>query len=512
MAEFNVEFEEQNMGFSAEVGETIKGDPGESAYQIAVKNGFTGTELEWLESLKGEKGDTGAKGEKGEKGDTGAAGSNGLDGKDGADGKDYVLTAEDKQEIADLVPVDDRVSAGTEQSFTEEEKSLARSNIDAASSEDVAFLQIIVGHSSVSWQDVQTIVRAGKGSQYFPVGYEFTTLDSNTGITIVWVVRAHNHHVADGELINTMTLEMKYVYSNANGSYMKLQFDATEALYYAAEEIPAGTYNFILEYDNSSVVSGTYQFTLSKAVPAGGQIVLGTNYNSTAITGCKIATYGTVAGVKAIESGIVVTAGSEGVNLGTVKGATSTSENLNCAQRILWGSNNYAQSAARQWLNSGAAAGAVWTPTNKFDRRPSWATSYSGFMLGLPADFLAAVQPAAIPCRTNSVFEVNSLDGTEFTVNQVYTLNDMFFMLSRPEIYGDWDSSSIKDGEQLEYYEGLTNTERIKYDAAGSARYCWLRSPNPGYADSERLVSSSGALYSTNTIIDCGVAPACIIA
>lgn len=29
------------------------------AYMIAVKNGFEGTEAEWLESLKGEKGDPG---------------------------------------------------------------------------------------------------------------------------------------------------------------------------------------------------------------------------------------------------------------------------------------------------------------------------------------------------------------------------------------------------------------------------------------------------------------------
>lgn len=36
-----------------------KGDSGDSAYQIAVENGFVGTEEEWLESLKGEKGDTG---------------------------------------------------------------------------------------------------------------------------------------------------------------------------------------------------------------------------------------------------------------------------------------------------------------------------------------------------------------------------------------------------------------------------------------------------------------------
>lgn len=32
---------------------------GESAYNIAVKNGFVGTEAEWIESLKGEKGEIG---------------------------------------------------------------------------------------------------------------------------------------------------------------------------------------------------------------------------------------------------------------------------------------------------------------------------------------------------------------------------------------------------------------------------------------------------------------------
>jgi hypothetical protein len=364
-----------------------------------------------------------------------------------------------------------------------------------------------------TWEDIKNAVRRGLGAKLFPVGYEFTTEDATTGAVITWVVRDHDKHAAaNGKLAHSMTLEAKYVYSNSAGTYLTLVFDAYEALYYAAEEIPAGTYNFTWNYATGSMVNGTYQFTLTKAVPAGGQIVLGTNSSSTAITGCKIATYATVAATAAIESGIVVTEGSEGTSLGTIAATSATSENLNCAQRIMWGSNNYAQSAARQWLNSDAAAGSVWTPTNKFDRAPSWATSKAGFMKGLPADFLAAVQPAAIPCRTNSVFEVNSLDGTEYTVNTVYTLNDMFFMLSRPEIYGSWDSSSIKDGELLEYYEGLTDIERIKYDAAGSARYCWLRSPYPGYANYERLVYTSGALSFHYAISGDGVAPACIIA
>ena len=53
------------------------GEAGESAYQIAVRNGFEGDEAAWLESLKGAKGADGAEGAKGD---------NGKDGDDGADG------------------------------------------------------------------------------------------------------------------------------------------------------------------------------------------------------------------------------------------------------------------------------------------------------------------------------------------------------------------------------------------------------------------------------------------
>lgn len=71
------------------------GENGKSAYEIAVQNGYDGTESDWLESLKGQKGDTGEpgapgekgdRGEKGEKGDAGTPGKNGVNGKDGANG------------------------------------------------------------------------------------------------------------------------------------------------------------------------------------------------------------------------------------------------------------------------------------------------------------------------------------------------------------------------------------------------------------------------------------------
>lgn len=68
------------------------GKDGQSAYQIAVTNGFSGSETDWLASLKGHDGHDGAQGpagkdgERGPQGLPGAAGQPGQPGKDGKDG------------------------------------------------------------------------------------------------------------------------------------------------------------------------------------------------------------------------------------------------------------------------------------------------------------------------------------------------------------------------------------------------------------------------------------------
>ncbi len=83
------------------------GEDGKSAYEIAVENGFVGTEAEWLESLKGQDGKDGEDGvtptitissdgywvinnvktNVKAKGEDGADGKDGTNGTDGADGK-----------------------------------------------------------------------------------------------------------------------------------------------------------------------------------------------------------------------------------------------------------------------------------------------------------------------------------------------------------------------------------------------------------------------------------------
>lgn len=73
------------------------GADGASAYQVAVGNGFTGTEQEWLDSLKGEKGDRGETGAQGEPGqDATGSGEAGPAGQDGADGDSAYQVAVDE--------------------------------------------------------------------------------------------------------------------------------------------------------------------------------------------------------------------------------------------------------------------------------------------------------------------------------------------------------------------------------------------------------------------------------
>lgn len=127
-----VQGEKGDKGDKGDTGE--KGDKGEKGDQ-----GIQGIQGERGEQgIQGVKGDTGAKGDKGNKGDKGDTGASGKDGADGIsptvsitaitgghrititdadgqhsadvmDGDDYVLTAQDKSDIAGLVdvPVDD---------------------------------------------------------------------------------------------------------------------------------------------------------------------------------------------------------------------------------------------------------------------------------------------------------------------------------------------------------------------------------------------------------------------
>lgn len=114
-------FSENSKEFSAGFGNIAIGKDGESAYQIALNNGFAGTEEEWLESLHGKDGYTPVKGVdyfdgkdgytpvKGKDytdGYTPIKGVDYFDGKDGhtpVKGKDYWTAAECSQMVSDVL-------------------------------------------------------------------------------------------------------------------------------------------------------------------------------------------------------------------------------------------------------------------------------------------------------------------------------------------------------------------------------------------------------------------------
>lgn len=87
---FGVNLGESVEGFNVGFGD-IKTLRGKSAYEIAVENGFIGTEAEWLASLRGKDGKDG---------------SNGKDGKDGktpVKGVDYYTDADKSDMVAAVI-------------------------------------------------------------------------------------------------------------------------------------------------------------------------------------------------------------------------------------------------------------------------------------------------------------------------------------------------------------------------------------------------------------------------
>ena len=325
------------------------------------------------------------------------------------------------------------------------------------------------------YDGMQRAVRSGLGPSMFPVGAQFTVEHDVYG-TRVCEVLAHDYlKSAHDANAHTMTCRFKELIP-------ALQFDAPEAFYYADEAIPAGTYKFTIDTTYSKWDAGTYQFTLTNALPKGGQLCINGNVDA-AMTARKVTAYASQTATTPTET-CDITVGNDGTSLGAF------GNGLNHAQRVSYGSNNYKESAMRQFLISSAAAGAVWKPQTKYDRPPTWNGTTAGLVKGFGADFLAVVGEVNLPCVTNTIFE--SQDSTT-PANTAYTLHDKFYLLSRCEVFGAKEIAA-DESKLLPYFEGATNADRIGY-LNGSPAYQFLRTPPSGSALSVRLVRSDGSLY-----------------
>ena len=347
-----------------------------------------------------------------------------------------------------------------------------------------------VGYTPKSFAEIQQQVRAGRHKELFSVGDQIICTRNN--VQIVWdIIGMDIDTPSDPQYTHSLTLLM-------HEPYDFIQFSAPQAMYYAETELAAETYNVTSKNGWSGGMGNgkTYQFTLTKPVPAGGQIVWNGAWNKDPLD-YKINTYSDPTSTAVIET-VVPTEGSEGTALATI----------NHPHRMCYGSNNYKESAIRQLINSDKAAGSVWTPQTNYDRPPNWNTSKAGFLNGLDADFLSAIgktKKKTVRCRLIDT-------GVDET-------NDKFFLLSRSELYTGNEYSDVDEGAPYPYFANYSdytspNTaadkNRIKYKN-GAPQWWWGRTPNSGSAYGVRIVSTAGQLNSNDAGSTIGGVLACNI-
>jgi len=308
---------------------------------------------------------------------------------------------------------------------------------------------------------------AGLG-RHIPLGTEVSYTDTEFGTMTYECVDFDNE-------TDTMTLLMKDTLPNQK------MVDAPEATYYCSAALPVGNYTF--KNGNTS-----YYFALTQEAPQDAQLRLLTN---------GFTVYTIKGGTTVGETGSVSTTALENpTDLGTT-GAGA----LNHIERVNSGSNDYGESALRQYLN--ASGYNWWLPKTGFDRPPSYAGS-KGFMTGIPAEVLAVIDTTEVLCASQNTY--CAPDSTH-TKNSRYTCNDKFFLASQMEMFG---SSDFTDNSTLfDLFVGASNEDRIKrYNS--SARNWWLRSPYSNAYD-VRTVNPSGAVNYYSAYRTYGVAAACKI-
>ncbi len=331
-----------------------------------------------------------------------------------------------------------------------------------------------------SWEDVQRLNRMGLAEKMFRPGDQFISSYGDTG-QIIWDLIGFHDIPTDKKYTRAMTLQ-------AHNCILNAQFDAPEALYFAAAELPAGEQIFTLN-------SVKYKFTTDQAVPAGGQVFI-SSWETEGYVPTKITTYAADR-TTAIESSLVVSPIESGVDTLSI---------VNHHQRCRYGSNNYMESAIKQWLNSEASV-FTWTAKTNFDRPPSGAPyTGAGFLKLLDPDLAAVLGAVDKQVTRNTITDGGGQD----------LFSDKVFLLSRVEVFGGTEGTTT--GEQAyPYYSALAANPttdalagRIKY-LDGSARYWWLRSPYPGYAHIPRFVGTSGTVSISYAVNANGAAPACCI-
>lgn len=393
--------------------------------------------------------------------------------------------------------------------------------LDAVAQQN-AILRVIASDKmatvTTDFKEIQRIVKTGNASAIFNIGDQINVpwrdVSGNQDYVMPFdIVHFGDVTLKDGTTVPGMWLQAHYT------PPFDIQFSNAQAFYYAKTELPAGTYYITLTQNwGSNVVKGkSYQFTLSKPVPAGGQLRGFVRMPDVAPSTWKVYSHKDNKSTTPIET-IDVTEGTSGTKLGDMpydtKIDTSLTYPLNNMQRTAYGDNRWAHSAYEQWLNSKAAAGAWWLPRDEYDVPPDQLSQKAGFMSGFGDDFLSIVQPVKVRTAKNTTAFDGSFDETY----------DTFFLPSLEQIYAQTQIAG--EGEYWEYwkhalgrtspngwYDSNKNEAYKTYaiNAKTSAQLVRLRSAFRGGAYVAWYVYSSGSVGSNSALWSYRCAPACVI-
>lgn len=427
---------------------------------------------------------------------------------------------------ADRLP--EVVSAGNI-TYDNQASGLAAVNIKSAIDELAEKTGVVAKIAATSWSGVRDLVRAGLAPQAFSIGDRLSCSHSEFG-ELEWEVIGFDHDTpSDKSLSHSMTLQLVTPLKS------HMDWDAPEATWYIDEEtfpngLAAGTYKFVMPSDSMDFANPnnykgggqTYQFTLTKAVPVGGQLRFTWQfYASPQPDGSKIISFSSIGGAE-IER-VSISLGSDGTALPN-PGGNSVSETVNTVYRSGAGSSNWRESAIRQWLNSEGGANAWWSPTTVLDRPPKYASS-AAFLHGLDPEFaacLGAVDKITLTMSRRD-FE-NDVD-----IYRLDETSDKMFLLSCAEVFGGaYRANAPADGEPYEYY-GLGRSDlsapavysgdsnRLKYVNGSKVNWwlrtasCWSHALKCGYYSGSLGLCALNDAPGAGHYEKCWVFPACCI-
>lgn len=361
-----------------------------------------------------------------------------------------------------------------------------------------------------TWEDVGKILERGLASEYWEPGDQLKvkkTIGSTTEELIFDILGFDYDTPIDANVKHTMSLAMHSVYS-----YNEIPFDPREAFYYCADSLTAGTYYFNMGAQPwfADDVGKNMQFTLTKNVPAGGQLVMNQSYNATLI-GSTISSFSS--GMDRVElEEVTVSEGNTGTNLGTITRAISG--NFNSFDRTVLGSNNWQQSSDRCYLNSSADGApsntiASWygAPATNWDR-PVTSTK-PGFLYGIEQGFLDLLVNVKKRTALNTVSDGGGyidLDEKVFFMSMTECNLDKNNNVNETSFGTDRTFTNVLT-TPYPLYVGAGNADRIKYQGS-TARYWWLRGPGPSNASYVRRVYTDGSLNDHLANRSYGVVPA----